>query len=62
MAEIARMIRHWKRQSIPYRLSRSLIQSINYVISYTVSKTVEIDENMQNLDFRVHLMQRTLYV
>ena len=62
MADIARTTRHWKGRSIPYRLSRSLLQSINYVISYTVSKIVQIDENMQKIDFRVHLMQRILYV
>ena len=53
MADIACTTRHWKGRSIPNRLSRSLLQSINYVISYTVSKRVQIDENMQNFDFRV---------
>ena len=57
MADIAHTTWHWKGRSIPYRLSYSLLQSINYVISYTVSKRVQIDENMQNFDFRVHLMQ-----
>ena len=62
MADIARTTRHWKGRSIPYRLSHSSLQSINYVISYTVSKRVQIDKNMQNFDFRVHLTQRILYV
>ena len=62
MANIARTIRHWKGRSIPYRLSRSTQQSIHYLISYTASKRVQINKNMQNFDFRVHLTQQILYV
>ena len=62
MADIACTLRHWKDRGNLYRLSRILLQSINYVISYTVSKRVQIDENMQKSDFRVHLTQRILHV
>ena len=62
IADIERTIRFWKRQSISYRLSRRTQQSIQYLISYTMSKTVKFDENLKNYNFRVDLAQRILYV
>ena len=62
MAQIAYMTRHWKDRTFLYRLSHLLLQSIKYRLSYTVSKIVKIDENMQKLYFRVHLTKRILHV
>ena len=62
IADIEHTIWFWKRQSISNRFSRRTQQSIQYLISYTMSKTVEFDENLKNYDFRVDLTQQILYV
>ena len=60
--DIERTIRFWIRQSISYRLSRRTQQSIQYLMSYTMSKTFEFDENLKDYDFRADLTQQILYV
>ena len=62
MAKIAYMTCHWNARTFLYRLSHLLLQSIKYRLSYTVSKIVRIDENMQKLYFRVHLKKQILHV
>ena len=55
MAQIAYMTRHWEDRTFLYRLSHLFLESIKYRLSYTVSKIVKINENMQKLYFRVLL-------
>ena len=62
MAQIAYMTRHRKDRTFLYRLSHLLLESIKYRSSYTVSKIVKINENMQKLYFRVHLTKRIHHV
>ena len=42
----------WKPESIPYCLSHRIQQSNEYLIHYTMSKTVEIDKNVKNHVFQ----------
>ena len=56
------MTRHWKDRTFLYRLSHRLLESIKYRSSYTVSKIVKINENMQKLYFRVHLTKQIHHV